>query len=314
MAGRLLATTGASSLQLEACSLKLAPRSIDLPYASSITGGTTMKDDIARAETVGSLLRPDYVREMRQGIRNGTVHEEQRRAVEDRAVLEAIELQERVGLDVITDGELRRTSWITTAPQTTDVTHKHPFDGFKVVEGGGPGWICPAGDGLAGSPASKSSGGVIGIINKVSNFLSNSCQSAGVSAVVFAANVAPVGSVVGIPIGTAEEESAYQHGDYVGAALDALSIAGGGVSLTLDATIVGIPAQVVVGAATSAPSLLYSVVKCRLVYRDNLSNKFSFGEQIWHGNNRSNSCCSCRVCFHRLVDSSLAESCTSSSA
>ncbi len=73
-----------------------------------------MEDDIARAETVGSLLRPDYVREMRQGIRNGTVNEEQRRAVEDRAVLEAIELQERIGLDVITDGELRRTSWITT--------------------------------------------------------------------------------------------------------------------------------------------------------------------------------------------------------
>jgi 5-methyltetrahydropteroyltriglutamate--homocysteine methyltransferase len=100
-----------------------------------------MHDEIARAETVGSLLRPDYVREMRQGIRDGTVTPEQRRAVEDRAVREAIELQERIGLDVITDGELRRTSWIATMPQTSDVTHKHLFDGFKILEGGGRGWI-----------------------------------------------------------------------------------------------------------------------------------------------------------------------------
>jgi 5-methyltetrahydropteroyltriglutamate--homocysteine methyltransferase len=42
---------------------------------------------------------------------------------------------------VITDGELRRTSWIATAPLTTDVTHKPAFNGFQVLDNAGPGWI-----------------------------------------------------------------------------------------------------------------------------------------------------------------------------
>jgi methionine synthase II (cobalamin-independent) len=95
----------------------------------------------ARAETVGSLLRADYVREMRQALREGKVSPEERKQVEDRAVLEAIALQESVGLDVVSDGELRRTSWIATAPLTTDVTHRPAFNGFQVLDNAGPGWI-----------------------------------------------------------------------------------------------------------------------------------------------------------------------------
>jgi 5-methyltetrahydropteroyltriglutamate--homocysteine methyltransferase len=95
----------------------------------------------ARAETVGSLLRPDYVREMRQALREGKVSSEERKQVEDRAVSDAIALQESVGLDVISDGELRRTSWIATAPLTTDVTHRSAFNGFQVLENAGQGWI-----------------------------------------------------------------------------------------------------------------------------------------------------------------------------
>ena len=60
---------------------------------------------IARAETVGSLLRPNYLHEARQAVREGRLDQESLRSLEDRAVLEAIELQTHVGLDVITDGE-----------------------------------------------------------------------------------------------------------------------------------------------------------------------------------------------------------------
>lgn len=72
---------------------------------------TNTQGKVARAEVVGSLLRPAYLREARQGVREGRLSDAALRAVEDRAVLEAIALQEALGLDVITDGEMRRDSW-----------------------------------------------------------------------------------------------------------------------------------------------------------------------------------------------------------
>ena len=64
---------------------------------------------IARAETVGSLLQPEALLEARKGSDAASLS-----AAEDAAVNEAITLQEGVGLDVITDGEMRRTSWADT--------------------------------------------------------------------------------------------------------------------------------------------------------------------------------------------------------
>jgi hypothetical protein len=66
---------------------------------------------IARAETVGSLLRPTYLYEAREKARSGDITEDDLHKVEDRAILEAIDLQKSVGLDVITDGEYRRQGW-----------------------------------------------------------------------------------------------------------------------------------------------------------------------------------------------------------
>jgi 5-methyltetrahydropteroyltriglutamate--homocysteine methyltransferase len=85
----------------------------------------------ARAETVGSLLRPGWLLELRRRERGGQAAGEEARAGEDRAVLEAIELQESLGLDVITDGEMRRLSWIGTAGGSVDGFEPRP---------GGPGW------------------------------------------------------------------------------------------------------------------------------------------------------------------------------
>jgi 5-methyltetrahydropteroyltriglutamate--homocysteine methyltransferase len=61
-----------------------------------------------RSEVVGSLLRPPYLVEARRQLEAGQLAPSEFKALEDRAVLEAIALQEAAGVDVITDGELRR--------------------------------------------------------------------------------------------------------------------------------------------------------------------------------------------------------------
>ena len=61
-----------------------------------------------RSEVVGSLLRPTYLVEARQQYEAGQINAAEFKAIEDRAVNEAIALQENAGIDVITDGELRR--------------------------------------------------------------------------------------------------------------------------------------------------------------------------------------------------------------
>lgn len=61
-----------------------------------------------RAEVVGSLLRPTYLREAQDARQAGELSDEAFTAAEDRAVDEAIALQEQAGVDVVTDGEMRR--------------------------------------------------------------------------------------------------------------------------------------------------------------------------------------------------------------
>src|SRR2546425_132365 len=95
--------------------------------------------DIARSDVVGSLLRPAYLREARQGVREGRVSEAELHAVEDRAVREAIALQESAGLDVITDGELRRQSWVVTIPLREEGAAHAPLAGYEFLPAE-PGW------------------------------------------------------------------------------------------------------------------------------------------------------------------------------
>ena len=64
-----------------------------------------------RAEHVGSLLRPPEVLDARVAHEQGIVSLEQLREIEDRAVLAALAMQQEVGIDVLTDGEMRRSWW-----------------------------------------------------------------------------------------------------------------------------------------------------------------------------------------------------------
>jgi 5-methyltetrahydropteroyltriglutamate--homocysteine methyltransferase len=64
-----------------------------------------------RADHVGSLLRPPALTRARAQFKAGHLDAEALRAAEDAAILEAIDLQREVGLQTVTDGEFRRTSW-----------------------------------------------------------------------------------------------------------------------------------------------------------------------------------------------------------
>ena len=61
-----------------------------------------------RSDVVGSLLRPPYLMDARARLERGDLTDAEFKRIEDRAVDEAVALQEAAGLDVITDGEMRR--------------------------------------------------------------------------------------------------------------------------------------------------------------------------------------------------------------
>jgi 5-methyltetrahydropteroyltriglutamate--homocysteine methyltransferase len=61
------------------------------------------------ADHVGSLLRPKALLDLRHAVAEGKGSAEKLRDLEDKEILEVIALQERVGLQSITDGEFRRT-------------------------------------------------------------------------------------------------------------------------------------------------------------------------------------------------------------
>jgi 5-methyltetrahydropteroyltriglutamate--homocysteine methyltransferase len=68
----------------------------------------TLSDDAPRAETVGSLLRVEAVA---RAARRSSLADQ---ALLNDAARDAIRLQEDIGLDVITDGEVRRIAWAQT--------------------------------------------------------------------------------------------------------------------------------------------------------------------------------------------------------
>ena len=66
---------------------------------------------IYRADHVGSLLRPTEVKEARSAYQSGRLELSELTAVEDQAIVKALERQRDVGAQVYTDGEFRRTGF-----------------------------------------------------------------------------------------------------------------------------------------------------------------------------------------------------------
>jgi 5-methyltetrahydropteroyltriglutamate--homocysteine methyltransferase len=65
----------------------------------------------AHADVVGSLLRPQWLLKAQKESAAGAITPAEFKKIEDRAVDEAVMLQEEAGLDIVTDGEMRRLSF-----------------------------------------------------------------------------------------------------------------------------------------------------------------------------------------------------------
>ncbi|HUC49378.1 MAG TPA: 5-methyltetrahydropteroyltriglutamate--homocysteine S-methyltransferase [Xanthobacteraceae bacterium] len=111
-----------------------------------------------RADHVGSLLRPAALRQAREQHAKGEIDAAALQAVEDREIKSAIQKQEAVGLQSITDGEFRRSWWhldflwgldgverhvmntgiafaaVTTRNEGVQVTGKIGFSGHPMIE------------------------------------------------------------------------------------------------------------------------------------------------------------------------------------
>jgi 5-methyltetrahydropteroyltriglutamate--homocysteine methyltransferase len=85
---------------------------------------------VYRAEVIGSMLRPAYLKEARAAFEQGKLPPHDFKRVEDRAVDQVIAMQEGAGVDVVSDGEMRR--YLFMGPITETV------EGIEPVEDGSP--------------------------------------------------------------------------------------------------------------------------------------------------------------------------------
>ena len=83
-----------------------------------------------RSDVVGSLLRPAYWKIAREAHEAGRLSDAEFKRVEDRSVDEAVALQLRAGLDVLTDGEMRRYAFFGHLVDATEGFDK--FGGWSI--------------------------------------------------------------------------------------------------------------------------------------------------------------------------------------
>jgi methionine synthase II (cobalamin-independent) len=84
----------------------------------------------AHADVVGSLLRPPELLEARGRLERGELGPPEFKRIEDRAVDAAIRLQEDAGLEVVTDGEMRRLSFQSQLTEAVEGFGEWDLDAF----------------------------------------------------------------------------------------------------------------------------------------------------------------------------------------
>jgi methionine synthase II (cobalamin-independent) len=84
-----------------------------------------------KSDVVGSLLRPPSLMEARQKHEQGELTPSQFKFIEDRAVRDAVSLQENAGLDVVTDGEMRRYAFFGHLVESLEGFDK--FGGWSIT-------------------------------------------------------------------------------------------------------------------------------------------------------------------------------------
>jgi 5-methyltetrahydropteroyltriglutamate--homocysteine methyltransferase len=84
----------------------------------------------AHTDVVGSMLRPPELLKAREQLAAGTLSQADFKKVEDRAVDMAVALQEDAGIDLVTDGEMRRLSFQSALTDAVDGFSEVTLDAF----------------------------------------------------------------------------------------------------------------------------------------------------------------------------------------
>ena len=84
----------------------------------------------AHTDVVGSLLRPPELLKARSDVAAGKITQTAFKVIEDQAVDEAVALQEAVGLEVVTDGEMRRLSFQSQMTEAVAGFGEYDLDAF----------------------------------------------------------------------------------------------------------------------------------------------------------------------------------------
>src|SRR6478752_79939 len=84
----------------------------------------------AHTDVVGSLLRPQTLLDARQRFERREIEPAEFKRIEDAAVDAAVALQEQAGLDVVTDGEMRRLSFQSGLPDAVEGFGEVPLDAY----------------------------------------------------------------------------------------------------------------------------------------------------------------------------------------
>jgi 5-methyltetrahydropteroyltriglutamate--homocysteine methyltransferase len=82
------------------------------------------------ADVVGSLLRPPELLAAQKQFATGAITAAQFKEIEDRAVDDAVALQESAGLEIVTDGEMRRQSFQSQMTAAVGGFGEHDLDAF----------------------------------------------------------------------------------------------------------------------------------------------------------------------------------------
>ena len=94
-----------------------------------------------RADIVGSFLRPAELKAARAKFANGDIDATQLRAIEDKLISKLISKQKAHGLQVITDGEFRRSYWHLdfmwgfNGVEHIELDHDYQFHGEETTKG-----------------------------------------------------------------------------------------------------------------------------------------------------------------------------------
>ena len=94
---------------------------------------------IFRADHVGSLFRPQAIKDVRKAyLEDGSINADVLSRVEDEAICQAVALQQSAGLKAVTDGEYRRSFWHDEAAKFADLDQLGiaPQCGFASTEEG----------------------------------------------------------------------------------------------------------------------------------------------------------------------------------